>query len=72
MEAYSRLSRRESEVLKKLMEGKANRQIASELFISPKTVENHICNIGRTLNMKGKGRVRAWVNQEKARFQHPK
>jgi DNA-binding NarL/FixJ family response regulator len=72
MEAYSRLSRRKCEVLMKLMEGKTNRQIASELFISPKTVENHICNIGRALNMKGKGQLRAWINQEKALFQHPK
>jgi len=72
MEAYRRLSRRECEVLKKLMEGKTNRQIASEFFISKKTVKNHIGNIGEELDLKGKGRVRAWINKERARFLHPK
>jgi len=59
-------------VLKKIAEGKTNKEIADELFIRKKTVENHICKIGRTLTMKGKGRLRAWIKKEKARTQHPK
>jgi DNA-binding NarL/FixJ family response regulator len=39
------LSRRELEVLKLIANGKDNGQIARELFISPKTVKNHISNI---------------------------
>ena len=39
------LSDREIEVLKLIANGKDNAQIASELFISPKTVKNHISNI---------------------------
>jgi DNA-binding NarL/FixJ family response regulator len=39
------LSDRELEVLKLIANGKDNAQIASELFISPKTVKNHISNI---------------------------
>jgi DNA-binding NarL/FixJ family response regulator len=39
------LSDREVEVLKLIANGKDNAQIASELFISPKTVKNHISNI---------------------------
>jgi len=39
------LSRRELEVLKLIANGKDNAQIARELFISPKTVKNHISNI---------------------------
>jgi DNA-binding NarL/FixJ family response regulator len=39
------LSDREIEVLKLIANGKDNAQIAGELFISPKTVKNHISNI---------------------------
>jgi DNA-binding NarL/FixJ family response regulator len=39
------LSEREIEVLKLIANGKDNAQIASDLFISPKTVKNHISNI---------------------------
>ena len=39
------LSDRELEVLKLIAIGKDNAQIATELFISPKTVKNHISNI---------------------------
>jgi DNA-binding NarL/FixJ family response regulator len=39
------LSDREIDVLKLLAEGKGNTEIAQELFISPKTVKNHIASI---------------------------
>jgi DNA-binding NarL/FixJ family response regulator len=39
------LSDRELEVLKLIANGKDNAQIARDLFISPKTVKNHISNI---------------------------
>ncbi len=41
----SELSDREIEVLKLIAIGKDNADIAQELFISPKTVKNHISNI---------------------------
>jgi DNA-binding NarL/FixJ family response regulator len=41
----SELSDREIEVLKLIANGKDNADIAAELFISPKTVKNHISNI---------------------------
>ncbi|WP_415883017.1 response regulator transcription factor [Neptuniibacter sp. QD34_54] len=40
-ENYASLSRREKEVMKLVVAGNANRQIAEELDISPKTVEVH-------------------------------
>ena len=39
------LSPREIDVLRLLAGGKANKAIANELFISPKTVENHVARI---------------------------
>jgi DNA-binding NarL/FixJ family response regulator len=41
----SELSEREIQVLKLIANGKDNAQIAGELYISPKTVKNHISNI---------------------------
>jgi DNA-binding NarL/FixJ family response regulator len=41
----AQLSERELEVLKLIAIGKDNAQIAKDLFISPKTVKNHISNI---------------------------
>ena len=40
-----KLTDRELEVLRLIANGKDNAQIARELFISPKTVKNHISNI---------------------------
>jgi DNA-binding NarL/FixJ family response regulator len=45
------LSSREREVLRLVVEGKDNATIASELFISPYTVKNHISNILLKLNV---------------------
>lgn len=42
---FSELSAREVEVLRELATGKRNRQIADALFISEKTVKNHISSI---------------------------
>jgi len=64
LEAYKRLSRRECEVLAKIEEDKSSREIADELFISKKTVENHITNIGKKLKLKGRGRLRKWIRSQ--------
>jgi DNA-binding NarL/FixJ family response regulator len=45
------LSAREKEVLKYLVEGKMNKEIADNLFISNETVKSHIKNIFRKLNV---------------------
>ena len=44
-DSYDTLSQREREVFQLLAEGKSIKEIAGELFISPKTVESHKYNI---------------------------
>ena len=45
------LTDRENEVLEKLVEGKTNRQIGEELFISPNTVAYHVKQIYEKLHV---------------------
>ncbi|KKB72448.1 MULTISPECIES: helix-turn-helix domain-containing protein [Bacillus] len=42
------LTKREREVFELLVQDKTTKEIASELFISEKTVRNHISNVMRT------------------------
>jgi DNA-binding NarL/FixJ family response regulator len=41
------LSPREVEIVRYIAEGKASKEIAAQLFISPKTVESHRTNLFR-------------------------
>jgi len=50
-ERYNELSPREQQVLRLLAEGRSAKSIASELFISRKTVENHRANIMNKLHL---------------------
>jgi two-component system, NarL family, response regulator DegU len=45
------LTRRECEVLQLLADGKSNRGIGEALFISEKTVKNHVSNILQKMNV---------------------
>ncbi|MDN4526115.1 response regulator [Fictibacillus fluitans] len=45
------LTRRECEVLQLLADGKSNRGIGEDLFISEKTVKNHVSNILQKMNV---------------------
>lgn len=49
-----KLSGREAEVLKLINEGKSNKQIATELFISENTVKRHVNSILRKTKMSGR------------------
>jgi len=48
------LTSREREVFELLIQNKTSRQIADELFISEKTVRNHISNVMQKLGVKGR------------------
>jgi len=49
--SFDDLTERELDVLELIAKGMANRDIAQRLFISEKTVKNHITNIFRKLNV---------------------
>lgn len=48
---HDSLTEREKEILKLLVQGLSNRDVAEKLFISEKTVKNHISNIFRKLEV---------------------
>jgi DNA-binding NarL/FixJ family response regulator len=48
---YTTLTAREQEVLRMLAEGMTAREVAAQLFISPKTVENHRTNLMKKLGL---------------------
>jgi DNA-binding NarL/FixJ family response regulator/anti-sigma regulatory factor (Ser/Thr protein kinase) len=53
---------REREIMELIAEGLSNRQIASRLVVSEKTVKNHICSIYSRLGVHGRTQaVRSWL-----------
>jgi len=60
----AKLSRREKGVAELLARGLTNRQIADELFLSERTVENHVRNILKKLNLSSRSEVDAWVEAQ--------
>jgi DNA-binding NarL/FixJ family response regulator len=48
---YGALTPREQQIMRLLAEGLSTKEVASNLFISPKTVENHRANIMEKLNL---------------------
>ena len=48
------LTKRENEIFSKLIDNKSTKQIATERFISEKTVRNHISNVMQKLGVNGR------------------
>ncbi|WP_371479434.1 AAA family ATPase [Kitasatospora sp. NBC_00315] len=57
------LTPRERDVLRLLARGRTNRQIAEELFISPKTASVHVSNILAKLSVAGRGEAAALAHR---------
>ncbi len=57
------LTGRERDVLRLVSEGRTNRQIAEELFISPKTASVHVSNILAKLGVSGRGEAAALAHR---------
>ena len=53
----SLLTTREREVFELLVQDKTTKEIAETLFISEKTVRNHISNVMKKLNVKGRSQA---------------
>jgi len=51
------LTPREREVFELLVQDKTTEEIAQQLFISEKTVRNHISNVMQKLNVKGRSQA---------------
>jgi DNA-binding NarL/FixJ family response regulator len=54
------LTRRERQVATLVTAGKSNREIASELVLSERTVENHVGNILAKLDFNSRAQIAAW------------
>jgi predicted ATPase/DNA-binding CsgD family transcriptional regulator len=59
------LSKRELEVAGLVSEGLSNKEIASRLFLSERTVETHVSNILNHLGINSRVEIASWVAQEK-------
>jgi DNA-binding CsgD family transcriptional regulator len=60
----SRLSARELEVARLAAAGRTNREIATELYLSPRTVESHISNALRKLEGTTRSELAALIEHE--------
>ena len=60
-QAAGGLTQREREVALLVTEGKTNRAIAAELFISVRTVKSHITNILTKLDLTSRSQLAVWV-----------
>ena len=48
------VTRREQEILRKLADGKSNREISDELYVSVRTIDTHVYNIFRKCGVKNR------------------
>ncbi|MCG7308589.1 response regulator transcription factor [Brachybacterium sp. ACRRE] len=60
-EELDRLTRREQEVMRLIAQGYAYKEVASELFISIKTVETHVSSVLRKLQLSSRHELTAWA-----------
>jgi non-specific serine/threonine protein kinase len=63
------LTRREREVAELVARGLTNRQIASELHLSERTIGNHVTKILRKLGLTSRAQVATWATQQRLRIE---
>ncbi|HBB31880.1 MAG TPA: DNA-binding response regulator [Cyanobacteria bacterium UBA8803] len=60
--SWEELTPREQEILQFIAKGASNREIAQVLYISEKTVKNHVTNILSRLNLRDRTQAAIWAN----------
>jgi DNA-binding NarL/FixJ family response regulator len=60
---YNQLSNKEKEVLRYIARGYTYKEVASELFVSVKTVEAHVSNVLKKLQLSNRHEITFWANQ---------
>ena len=61
------LSEQEQQILNLIAEGKTNKEIAAEVFLSDKTVKNYVSSILSKLNLRRRSEAAAFIAERKAR-----
>ena len=64
-EDLDRLSEREREVMRLIARGYAYKEVASELFISIKTVETHVSSVLRKLQLSSRHELTRWATDRR-------
>lgn len=64
-EDLDRLTEREREVMRLIARGYAYKEVASELFISIKTVETHVSSVLRKLQLSSRHELTAWASERR-------
>ena len=69
----ARLSGQERRILKRLAEGKTNREIAAEMFLAEKTVKNYVSNLLAKMGMSRRSEAAAYAArvEEQRKHQYP-
>jgi two-component system, NarL family, response regulator DevR len=62
---YAQLTSQEQKILLLVAEGKTNKEIASEVFLSDKTVKNYVSSILSKLNLQRRAQAAAYVAKHK-------
>src|SRR4029078_9966250 len=57
------LTERKLQILRQVAAGRSNTQIATDLFISPKTVSVHVSNLMRRIGVANRPQAAAWADQ---------
>jgi DNA-binding NarL/FixJ family response regulator len=63
--AWAELTPREQEILKLIAQGASNREIAQQLYISEKTVKNHITSLLSRLGLRDRTQAAVWLHRQR-------
>ena len=63
----TRLTENENKILKLIAEGKTNREIAAEIYLSDKTVKNYVSSILSKLNLRRRSEAAAYIARQEPR-----